>query len=192
VSERVLGVIVRIQIQRSALKSEGRGYDPGPLLAVDEAVLGPLGITGTYGGTRVMDVHHGAHPRARGGGRRSLSIGFTGHYDLMSERFGEVPPGIAGENLIVGRTGRLYHADLAGTLVIRGRRGDAAVGGARKATPCREFTSFLLGRDEVAPREEIAADLAFLDEGMRGFILDPSGLSGPFPIRVGDEVLSIS
>lgn len=190
-SGMLLGPIVRIQLQRSALKAKGEGYDPGPLLEVEEAEIGPLGITGWAGGEQVVDVHHGAHPSGRGGGRRSLSMGFTGHYDRMARRFGEVPLGIAGENLIVGHSGRLHAADLAGTIVIRGRGGEVAVTGARKATPCREFTSFLLGRDGVAPRLEIADELEFLEAGMRGFILDPSGLERPVPVGVGDEVLVV-
>jgi len=188
-SDSPLGRIVRIQIQRSILKHNGVGYDPSPLLQVEEAAIGPRGITGLHEGSHVMDVNHAAHPLGRGGGRRTLSIGFTGHYRHMAARFGNVPVGIGGENIIVEHNGRLFPEDLAGTLVILGSSGEITVTGARVAAPCREFTSFLLGRDGVADRSEIADELAFLGEGMRGFIVDGSALERPMVVRVGDEMV---
>lgn len=187
-SEQRLGGIGAIQIQRAILANKGVGYDPTPLLQVEEAAIGPLGITGVHDGGHVMSVHHAAHPSGRGGGNRTLSIGFTGHYGLISSRFRPVPVGIGGENVIVEHDGRLLESDLQGTIVIRGAGGDVVLTGARAAAPCREFTSFLLGRELVEDRVEIAEELAFLSGGMRGFILDGSGVSRPMPVRVGDEV----
>lgn len=187
--ERSLGRIVLIQIQRSVLKFKGERYDPAPLLAVSEAAIGPLGITGVHGGAHVMELHHAAHPSQRGGGNRTLSMGFTGHYQLMAARFGEVPVGIGGENLVVAHDGRLFDHDLAGDVVILTGSGEVVLRGARDAAPCREFTSFLLGRDRVADREEIAGELEFLGRGMRGFILDGSALERPMPVHVGDRVV---
>jgi len=60
--------------------------------------------------------------------------------------------------------------------------------GARVARPCRQFTSFLLGRPDVAPRDEIAAELEFLDDGMRGFILATDLVERPARVHVGDDV----
>ena len=188
-SDSPLGRVVRIQIQRSILKHKGVGYGPAPLLQVEEAAIGPQGITGLHEGGHVMDVNHAGHPSGRGGGRRTLSVGFTGHYRLMAARFGDVPVGIGGENIIVENEGRLFADDLAGMLVILGSGGEIAVTGARVAAPCREFTSFLLGRDGVADRSEIAEELAFLGEGMRGFLVDGSALGRPLPVRVGDEMV---
>ena len=188
-SETLLGRVVRIQVQRSILAVKGVGYDPGPLLQVEEAAVGPLGITGLHDGAHVMNVHHAAHPSGRGGGNRTLSIGFTGHYSLMAERFGEVPLGVGGENLIVEHPGRLYRSDLEGTVVMLGAGGEVAVGGARVASPCLEFTSWLLRRDLVTDRSEVEDEMAFLGEGMRGFILDTGGLERPLPVRVGDRVV---
>jgi hypothetical protein len=73
-------------------------------------------------------------------------------------------------------------------IVVGTADGEVPLGSARVAAPCREFTSFMLGRPDVAPRDEIAADLAFLDDGMRGYILDLKTLEGAHRVRVGDEV----
>ncbi|MCB2223380.1 MAG: hypothetical protein KQH83_04305 [Actinobacteria bacterium] len=189
-SERRLGTIARLQIQRSAIKHKGVGYDPAPLLAVEEAAIGPHGISGLADGAHVLDVHHAAHPSGRGGGHRTLSMGFTGHYDRIRGRFGEgFPVGVGGENVVVDHEGRLFAGDLSGWVVIRTAGGEIPLTGARVAAPCREFTSYLLGGTGVRDREEIAADLEFLSEGMRGFLLDPGALARPMPVRVGDEVL---
>jgi hypothetical protein len=183
-----LGPVVSIQVQRSALKQDGIGYDPAPLLRVEEAAIGPHGLIGFHDGGWVLDVHGDLHPKARGGGRRALSIGFTSHYDLMEQRFGGVPVGIAGENLVVASGRRILTGDLAGGLVVETTRGPIEFPAARPAAPCREFTSYLVGRDDVAPRGEIAADLEFLEGGMRGFLLPVDHLRGWHRLRVGDEV----
>lgn len=188
-TEQHLGRIVRLQIQGSIMKISGVGYDPSPLLQVSEAAIGPQGITGVLERRHVMDVHHAAHPLGRGGGNRILSIGFTGHYELMVERFREVPVGIGGENVIVEHDGRLFEDDLAGAIVILAGGGEIELTGARVAAPCREFTSFLLQRKRVADRREIADELMFLSSGMRGFLLDGRALAEPTPVRLGDEVV---
>jgi len=185
---RLLGPIVRIQVQRNPVKSEGKGYDPGPILAVEEAVIGPPGLIGRHDHAWLVDAHHATHPASRGGGRRALSIGFSEHYARMAERFRSAPLGCAGENLIVETDRRVILADL-GSVVVRTAEGEVPLGGARVAAPCREFTSFLLGRPDVALREEIADDLAFLEDGMRGYILDLKPLEGAHRIRVGDVVV---
>ena len=136
----------------------------------------------------MLDAHHAAHPARRGGAGRALSIGFTGHYRLMAERFGSVPVGIGGENLIVEAPGRLYLKDLLGTVLVRTAAGDLALAGAKVAAPCLPFTSFLLGLDRVAERPEVAEPLEFLGDGMRGFVLGAPPGSAPVVIRPGDEV----
>jgi hypothetical protein len=187
-TEQLLGRIVRLQVQREPLKEKGVGYDPGAILSVTRASIDANGMVGWTGRGWVLDAHHSAHPRARGGGNRALSIGFTGHYALMADRFGEAPLGVAGENVIVEHDGRVYEKDLRGMVVLRGAGGDIETTDARVAAPCREFTSFLLGLDAVPDRVELEDDLEFLERGTRGFILDVGGL-GPGAIEVGDEVL---
>jgi hypothetical protein len=184
-----LGRIARLQVQRDTVKRKGEGYDATPILAVDEAAIGPLGIVGRHDDAWVVDVHHRAHPSGKGGGRRALSIGFTSHYDRILERFGSAPVGCAGENVIVEVDRVIGLDDLSGEVVIVSDGGEVSLTGARVATPCLEFTSFLLGRSEVAPRVEIADDVAFLDGGTRGYILDVAHLERPMRVRVGDQVM---
>ena len=95
-----VGPIVRLQIQGEPLKATGV-YLPGHLMTVDRAVVSADGMLGWHGSGWVVDAHHTAHPRARGGGRRALSIGLTGHYDAILERFPHGELGIGGENMIV-------------------------------------------------------------------------------------------
>ena len=183
-----LGPIVRIQVQRDPLKVSGQSYDPAGILAVDEASIGSQGVMGRHEGGWVVDAHHSAHPRSRAGGRRALSIGFTGHYDLMAGRFGAAPLGCAGENLIVETAGRLHPGDLPSTLVVRTAGGEVELRRPRVAAPCAEFTSWMKGLDRVVPKLEQPEDIAFLDDGMRGYILDVAHLAEPVLVRVGDEV----
>ena len=187
--DRDLGTIIRLQVQRDPLKEKGVSYRPNAILAVEEASLDLQGMVGRHDDAWVVDAHHSAHPRARGGGRRALSIGFTGHYELMAERFGAAALGCAGENIIVETPGRITEADLAGDVVIRTADGEVIVTGARVAAPCAEFTSWIKGLDHVLPQQDQAEDIAFLDDGTRGFILDVAHLERPVTIRVGDRVV---
>lgn len=185
---RRLGTVARLQVQTETVKRKGEGYDPTPILDVGAAAIGPYGIVGLRDGAWVVDVHSVAHPRAKGGGRRALSIGFTSHYDLMASRFGDAPLGCAGENVIVATDGIVSPSDLAGDVVVDGEHGRLVLRGARVATPCVEFTSFLLGRTGLAERTEVLDDLAFLDGGTRGYILEVSHLPRAVVVRVGDVV----
>lgn len=182
-----IGEIVRLQVQREPLKAEGV-YDPSALLEVDRAVLGRRGMLGWDGSAWVVDAHHRDHPRARGGKSRALSIGFTGHYGSMAERFGSVSTGIAGENIVVD--GPPLRLDAIGDgLAIRLRNGSTIdLPRPRIAAPCVEFTSFLLGSDTLLPRTQIQADLAFLDEGTRGYVFAVDHIEQPVELGLGDEV----
>jgi hypothetical protein len=107
----------------------------------------------------------------------------------MARRFGSAPIGCAGENLIVATTDRMMPADLTGVLLVRGSGTEFELHRPRVAAPCAEFTSWIKRLDRVVPKAEQPEDLAFLDDGMRGYILDVSHLERPMPVRVGDEVL---
>jgi hypothetical protein len=185
-SERI-GTIIRLQIQAEPLKASGV-YQPEHLVSVDEAVISADGMLGWDGTAWLVDAHHRAHPRARGGGRRAMSIGLSGHYATMAERFAPAVLGIGGENIVVdGPALRL--PDMENGLVIRRPDGtEIELLGPRVAAPCVEFTSYLLGSDTVFPRDEIREDLAFLDEGTRGYIVDVEHLTRPATVQVGDEV----
>ncbi len=183
----LIGRIIRLQIQAEPLKATGR-YDPGHLVTADNALIGEAGMLIRDDSGWIVDAHHRAHPRARGGGNRALSIGFTGHYEAMALRFDSVPVGIAGENVIVdGAAVRMD--EISGGLFIR--RSDGAEIGLdepRPVAPCRPFTSFLLGSNDVLQRETIQSELAFLSEGTRGFLVSVDTVDGYEEIAVGDEI----
>lgn len=184
------GAIVRLQIQREPLKSPGI-YEPAPLLAVPDALVSADGMIVEADQGWLLDAHHRSHPRCRGGGRRVLSIGFTGHYEAMRDRFGDVPDGIAGENILVdGPAVRLE--DLGEGAAIRSAEGSRVeLRGPMVAAPCVEFTSYLLGAEGVLSRDEILDDLDFLNHGTRGYIVDAEHLDGYEPVAVGDMVVEL-
>lgn len=190
-AERI-GTVVRLQIQRTPLR-RGGVYDPSPLLAVERAMVGARGMVGWSEGGWMLDVHHADHPEVRGRGLRALSMGFTSHYERMGRRFGDVPLGVAGENVLVDTPQRWTVEDIGAGVVVRSTGGeDLVLGPARPAEPCLEFTSFLLGLPRRAERDEVAGELGLLSGGTRGFLVDPGRVGTLRPIAVGDEVWLVS
>ncbi|MEN8115035.1 MAG: hypothetical protein ABFS21_11685 [Actinomycetota bacterium] len=184
-----IGRIVRLQVHAESLKRDG-AFDPGPLVSVERASIGSPGMLGWNGTGWILDNHHSAHPQARGGGHRVLSVGFTGHYERIRARFGDVPTGAAGENIVIDGPA-VTAGDISGGLLIR--TGDGAVLELRSpqaAVACTGFTSFLLGSPVVLPREEITEHLAFLSTGTRGFIVSVDHVDRPVEIAVGDEIFT--
>lgn len=191
---REIGPIVRLQIQRSALKTGAkpdRTYSPAPLLPVERLWVTAAGVLGAGpDGTWLVDVHHRDHPASRNAeGGNGVSVGFTAHYDRMRERFGErITPGCAGENLIADAPGAFSYDDLRHGLAIR------APDGAERlrlrvlevAKPCRPFTGWALGR-QVEP-DVLKESLRFLDGGMRGFYCVAEGTG---EIAVGDRLFAL-
>ena len=171
---RVIGRIVRLQIQRSSLKTgekPNRTYDPRPLLPVPALAVHPDGACGAADGGWVVDVHHRAHPATKNeDGLHGLSVGFTSHYAEMRERFGaHVAVGVAGENIIVDTDRHVTWDDMApGCAVLdAGGRELVRLRVLPPAPPCRPFTGWALGgRVEAAVLKE---HLQFLDDGMRGY-----------------------
>ncbi len=192
-SLRLLGRIVRLQIQRSRLKlgeKPNRYFDPAPILAVDELTLTPEGaLARTAGGGVLIDIHHAAHPETRNLDRTNdLSVGFTAHYAAMRDRYGaHLVDGCAGENILIEAADRVTLADIAGGLVIQPAGGGRPVRlrVVRHAPPCREFSGYA---SRSAEPEAIKGALQFLDGGLRGFYC---ALSNPVPVLVtiGDVVL---
>jgi hypothetical protein len=186
-----VGRIVRLQIQRSSLKTgekPNRAYDPAPLLAVDRLALGPDGALGAGSdGSWVVDVHHRAHPRTKNeDGAHGVSIGFTSHYALMRERFGDrVTLGCAGENIIVETEGRIAFDDLQRGIVLLAGDGQelARLEVLQVAEPCRPFTGWALGG--IVESRVLKESLQFLEGGMRGYYCQGVG-SGI--VSLGDRV----
>ena len=88
---RDVGAIVRLQIQRSSLKTgekPHRRYDPAPLLSVERLAVTPDGVLGLSDGDAwLVDVHHRAHPQTKNeDGLHGVSVGFTAHYDAITSR----------------------------------------------------------------------------------------------------------
>jgi hypothetical protein len=183
----LVGRIIRLQVQTGSVKASGR-YDPSPILAAETASISEAGMLLWNGTAWVIDAHHRMFPGSRGGGRRPLSIGFTSHYAEMERHFGDVPVGIAGENIIVeGPALRMADID-RGLVIRRSDGGEITLHAPRPAAPCLPFTSFLVRSDGVLPREALTEELAFLSEGTRGFLVSVDPVAGPTTIRLGDEI----
>lgn len=192
---RDIGPLIRLQIQRSPLKTgqkPDRTYSPAPILAVERLRVTPEGVLGLSAeGTWLVDVHHAAHPATR---RREdsngVSLGFTGHYQRMRERFGDrIAPGCAGENLIAEVADRLTLEDLRGGVAVVGADGRERLRlqVLDVARPCRPFTGWALGT-RVEP-EVLKQHLQFLDGGMRGFYCRAVGTG---EVGVGDRLVALA
>lgn len=186
-----VGRIVRLQIQRSSLKTgekPNRVYDLTPLLAVDRLALGPDGALGAGSdGSWLVDVHHRAHPRTKNeDGAHGVSVGFTSHYAWMRERFGDrITLGCAGENIIVETERRIALEDLQRGLVLLARDGQelTRLEVLQVAEPCRPFSGWALGG--VVESRVLKETLQFLEGGTRGYYCQGVG-SGI--VSVGDRV----
>jgi hypothetical protein len=183
-----IGAIVLTQFQLNKLRDGGgdsRNYDPSNL-AEGRLLLTPWGVLGEWHDGWAVDRHHRDHPQNESHHPdRTLSIGFSSHYDLMGDRFGEIELGAAGENLIVDVDRRIMVDDLVGSLSIRSQDGDVvSLGPAAVATPCVPFTKFCLS-DHDAPIEAIKENRAWLDDGMRGFVM---AIEGTMMVNPGDEL----
>jgi hypothetical protein len=190
-----LGHLVRLQIQRSTLKvgeKPNRVYDPAPLLSVPRLAVTPDGVLGAGPeGSWVLDVHHRAHPFSKNeDGLHGVSVGLTGHYAAMRERFGpRITLGCAGENLIAERAGLLPLAEITGGLAVVGADGRERLRlrVLQVAEPCRPFTGWAIGGNTVEA-DVLKSHLQFLQDGMRGFYLQAEG-SGV--VEVGDLLVAI-
>jgi len=189
---RDVGAIVRLQIQRSSLKTGEkplRRYDPAPLLSVERLAVTPDGVLGLVdGGAWLVDVHHRAHPQTTNeDGLHGVSVGFTAHYDAMRARFGDhLTPGCAGENLLAVADRRLGYDELAGGIAVVDRDGRELVRlqVLQVAHPCRPFTGWALGGTVEA--QVLKEHLQFLDDGMRGFYCRAAGTG---IVAVGDRLV---
>lgn len=191
----LLGPIVRLQVQTSSLKCGDRPhrwYDPAPITAVSRLRLDNGGVTGIddTSGDDIADVHHRGHPASKFRSENGLSFGFTSHYSIMRDRFGDrLHDGIAGENILIA-TERAYSLELVQHgLVIATETGMIAIDEVQVAAPCAEFSKFALGyaRDQAADRAVTEA-IQFLHQGVRGFYATLGDSEPAVTIHLGDLV----
>ena len=176
----LIGTVVRLQVQRSRLKpgpKATRVYDPAPLLEVTALEVGPDGVLGRTADGPVLDVHHARHPDSRNRGVNGLSLLPCAHYERLRARFGDhLVDGAAGESLRLETAGPWTLDDLAGDLVLETADGGLLpLAAPMVAAPCVEFTRFCLRRPPGPDDEELAAALAEVDGGTRGFYVTPVG-----------------
>lgn len=187
---RLLGSIVRLQYQRDHLKVPAgrfKRYDPSNIIAVDELRFTPDGVEAGSIESPIIDVHHRSHERSRNRGDNGISIGFTGHYNVMRNRFGDrLTLGVAGENIIIDNPNRILEAELASGIAIETAAGSALIDGIIVAAPCVEFSRYALDypQDE-RPDHTVTETIAFLNEGVRGYY---AGVAQSFTLHLGDRV----
>src|SRR6266700_3918225 len=115
-----------------------------------------------------------------------LSLGFTSHYALMRDRFGErITLGCAGENIIVETERRMVFADVEHGVALLAADGRelARLEVLQVAEPCRPFSGWALGG--VVEARVLKETLQFLEGGTRGYYCTGVG-SGI--VSVGDRV----
>lgn len=187
---REVGQIVRLQIQVNSLKQGQRPhryYDPAGIRSVPALRLTNEGVVGLVDGQEIMDMHHTRHPAGKNRGSNAISINFTSHYARMRARFGPLALGCAGENLLVQTDSVLALADLAQGLVLVPAGGPPIhLSPATVATPCMEFSEYVLNLGEKPPATLLQETLRFLDAGTRGFYVLWSG--APVVTRPGDRL----
>ncbi len=189
-----LGTIVLCQIHTDRMIHDGV-YRDDLLREVDALWLSPDGVVGTVGEESLLHGHHRLHPTRSIGTtekhrtylpHRLLSFGFTGHYDAMIDHFGAASRGCAAEDVVVDYDGIVTLDEVSAGVQIR--RGDRVIDliGAEVAKPCVPFTRYLLG-DQATPEDKVAPHRAFLDDGMRGYIVGLANHIDLIDIAVGDE-----
>ena len=188
-----VGFAVLLQIQKQKLNEitpSGKIYRTNSLVQVDSLRVGRSGVIAEVEGGWVLDRHHAAHPveARRHRPHRILSIGFSGHYELIESELGFTPLGAAGENIIVETEGRLHQEEVARGFVIRTRDGELELDPPEVLNPCVPFSKFLL-RDRGAPARRVVQAQRFLRAGMRGYSMGTSRIPDYATVRTGDLVL---
>jgi hypothetical protein len=190
---RLIGTIVRLQVQESSLKvgDKPRRYDPAPIRPVPAISLSSAGVVGLVeNGETILDVHHRDHPASKNrGGENGISLGFTGHYREMRQRFGQhLTDGSAGENILI-EADRQFQVEVlaAGVVVEDTAERQLELRPVIVAAPCVEFSRYALTfPDDARPDATVTEALRFLDAGMRGFYATYEG--EPAMIEVGARV----
>lgn len=196
-STRVLiGTVVLLQVQTASLKQgekPRRWYDPGGIRTVPSLRLDEGGVTG-LDPDLVPDVHHRDHPHSKNRGDNGISIGFTGHYAAMRERYSHLTDGIAGENILVEAHGVFRPGDLGPDVVIETAGGEIHLRDVAWAPPCVEFSKFCNGYNVDQRADKVITEtIQFLSDGMRGYYatFDATGSTG-IVIAPGDRVYRLA
>jgi hypothetical protein len=192
-----LGEIVRLQVQEYSLKvGEGvsQRYDPSGIRQVDRLELNGGGVRGSRGDAQVADVHHRDHPHTKlRGTLNSISFGFTGHYQMMHDRFGiHLENGISGENILISNEGRVNLTDVEhGVIIQTSDRQSIHLQDVLVAAPCAPFTRWSLRfPDDQRPDRTVTQALQYLGDGMRGYYCRYTG--EPVSVELGDAVFAIA
>lgn len=203
-----LGTIVKCQVSAQGL-IQNKAYVDADIIDASELHLsadgvvgwcdrdgdgsGDVGQVGRIGQVAVLNHHHRLNPRlGTWKPHRLLSVGFTGHYNAMAERFGAAPIGCAAENMIVDLDRVVTLDAVSKGLQVRTASGEAIdLEGATVAKPCVPFTKYLL-QNQDADDETVASNRAFLDGGIRGFVMGLSNHTEVVVIRPGDEIWAVS
>lgn len=189
-----LGKIILCQIHTDRMVRDGV-YEHTLMRKADALWLSPDGVVGMIDGQAVLHAHHRLHPTRQVGAtqkhrdflpHRLLSFGFTSHYAAMADRFGAAPLGCAAEDIIVEYDDVVSLDALQQGVQVR--RGDDAIDliDPAVAKPCVPFTKYLL-EDQGMAEDRVAPHRAFLDDGMRGFIVGLANHVEPVQIATGDE-----
>jgi hypothetical protein len=188
----LIGPIIHLQIQRSSLKvgeKPNRVYTPEPLLAVPTLTLTPTGAEARLpSGEVLLDVHNAHHSHTKNNeNENALSVGFTHHYEIIRQQFGEhIPFASGGENIIVETASRIELNAVAGGLLIQRADGSSIrLTNSLVAEPCRPFAGYLLGK--MVDGETLKASVQFLQNGLRGYYVALAEAE-PVEISVGDTV----
>lgn len=185
---QLVGPVVRLQVQTAQIVYGGE-YHIDHLARAESLWITTSGVVGVTEGKAILDCHHRDHPgKSVFNPQRRLSIGFTGHYGVMSSHFGKVAVGLAAENIIVEYAGQLSETDVSGGLRVETATGLIELTGAAVAKPCVPFTRFLLGAPAPSAAS-LAEHRSLLDDGVRGFVMSTtgSGTNGTM-IHEGDQV----
>ncbi len=196
-----LGTIVKCQVSAQGLIQHKR-YIDSDIINASELHLSADGIVGwcdrngdgdESGQAAVLNHHHRLNPRlGTWKPHRLLSVGFTGHYNAMADRFGAAPVGCAAENMIVDLDRVVTLDEVSKGLQVRTADGEQIdLEGATVAKPCVPFTKYLL-QDQDADDETVAPNRAFLDNGIRGFVMGLSNHTEVVVIRPGDEIWAVN
>jgi hypothetical protein len=197
---RKLGRVVITQVQPEGLKFTVQGfkrYDPSHRVEVPRIYLNPHGVEGeTAAGERLLDIHHVRHPNSHNKGSNAVSIGFTTHYEVMRDRFGEhMQDGTGGENIIIDSDQEIWLPDLGSKIEFRNpANGDTvSLDVIKIAAPCDPFSHFAANsQDQRLPADELKDTLQFLGDGRRGFLLTLGADQETGLVQPGDIVYSIS